>query len=113
MKHLTYADKSLLVGDEVADLLLQYAARLASSGVADAVEVHAISSDGDEVSATFLLGEGAPLMVESTTSTLPEPDNGEAIQHVTDGLSRLTPTAIESEMDDETIALDDLYYEQG
>lgn len=29
MKHLTYAEKSLLVGDEMADVLLEYAARLA------------------------------------------------------------------------------------
>ncbi len=112
MKHLTYADKSLLVGDEVADLLLQYSARLASSGVADTVEVHAISSDGDDVTATFLLGEGAPLMAETTTSSLPEPDNTDAVQHVTDGMSRLMPTAIESEMDPDTTALDDLYYER-
>jgi hypothetical protein len=111
MKHLTYANKSLLVGDEVADLLLQYSARLASSGSADTVEVHAIGSDGNDVTATFLLGEGAPLMAETSTTQLPEPDNTVAVQQITDGMSRITPTAIESDTDAGTAALDDLYYE--
>ena len=111
MKHLTYADKGLLVGDEIADLLLQYSARLASSGVADTIDVHAFSSDGDEVTATFLLGEGAPLMAETTRSGLPEPDNSEAVQQITERIGRLAPTAVESEMDPETTALNDLYNE--
>jgi hypothetical protein len=111
MKHVTYADKSLMVGDDTADMLLQYAARLASAGVADTIDVHAISSDGDEVVATFLLGEGAPLMAETTNSTLPEPDNSEAVELMTDRLARLQQTAVVSEFDAETAALDDLYYE--
>ena len=111
MKHLTYSDKSLLVGDEVADMLLQYAARLASAGVADTVDVHAVSSDGDDVTATFLLGEGAPLMAETTTSKLPEPDNNQAVRHMTDRMARLAPTAVASEMDAETTELNDMYNE--
>jgi hypothetical protein len=111
MKHLTYADKSLLVGDEIADLLLQYAARLASSGVADTIEVEAISSDGDGVTATFLLGEGAPLMAETTHSTVPEPDNSEAVKQINDRMGRLLPTAVASDPDPETAALNDLYNE--
>ena len=111
MRHLTYADKSLLVGDAVADMLLQYSAQLASSNVADTVEVHAISSDGDEVDAMFLLGKGAPLMSETTNSQLPEPDNTEAMEYMTDCLARLIPRAVASEPDAETAALDDLFYE--
>ena len=75
MKHITYAEKSLLVGDVAADLLLEYAAALGSTDQSDTVSLHAISSDGDEVEAMFLVGEGAPLMSETTTNTLPEPDN--------------------------------------
>jgi hypothetical protein len=111
MRHLTYADKSLLVGDEVAELLLRYSAKLASSNVADTVEVNAISSDGDEVRAMFLLGEGAPVMAETTTSQLPEPDNTEAVEYMTDRLAQLTPRAVASEPDAETTALNDLYNE--
>jgi hypothetical protein len=47
MKHITYAEKSLLIGDATADLLLEYAAALGSDGTSDSVSIHAISSDGD------------------------------------------------------------------
>jgi hypothetical protein len=82
MKHVTYAQKSLLFGDEAADLLLEYAATLADSNSADTVQIRAFGVDGDEVLATFLLSDGIDLMAESTHSPLPEPDNAEAIEHM-------------------------------
>jgi hypothetical protein len=91
MKHITFADKSLLIGDEAADLMLEYAAKLAGSSNADTVKLNAISSDGDEVVATFLLDAGAPLMAETTTSTLPEPDNTDAVAYMI-GQMALTST---------------------
>lgn len=90
MKHITYSDKSVLIGDEIADLLIEYAAELTTKGEADTVFVHAVSSDGDEVEANFLIGPGAPLMSETTTSTLPEPDNGKTIEYIRERLQRLT-----------------------
>jgi len=89
MKHITYAEKSLLVGDATADALLEYAAALSSRGRGESVTVHAISSDGDEVDATFLLGAGAPFMAESTTSTIPEPDNDQTVQAIRADLQRM------------------------
>jgi hypothetical protein len=75
MKHITYGDKSLLIGDEAADVLLEYAAVLGQHNTADDMVVHALGSDGDDVDATFLLGQGAPLMAETSTTRTPEPDN--------------------------------------
>lgn len=69
------ADKSLLIGDEAADLLLEYAALLAQIGRGDSVRIRAIGVDGDEVTVGFLLNSGTVLLVETSTSTLPEPDN--------------------------------------
>jgi len=92
MKHITFSDKSLMSGDEVVDLLLEYAAALARTSDADTVDISAISSDGDEVIATFLLDAGAPLMAETTNSTLPEPDNAEAIAYMRERMQRLTHT---------------------
>ena len=40
MKHLTFADKSLLIGDDAADALLEYAAILAGQAKADNVTVN-------------------------------------------------------------------------
>jgi hypothetical protein len=78
MQHVTMADKSLLVGDEVARLLLEYAALVAQVGTGSTVQVNAIDGSGDAVVASFLLNAGTVLMVESTHSPLPEPENGEA-----------------------------------
>jgi len=97
MKHLTYAEKSLLVGDSTADLLLEYAAALGTAGQADTVQVKAMSSDGDDVEATFLLGEGAPLMAETSTTKVPEPDNTEADTYLREKIQVLThPPVAES-----------------
>jgi len=90
MRHVTFADKNLLVGDDAADLLLEYAAALSSVGKADTVRVAAISSDGDAVVATFLLNAGSPLMAETTHSSLPEPDNEEVAQYMRERIDRLT-----------------------
>jgi hypothetical protein len=89
MKHITYAEKSLLLGNDTADALLDYAAALATVGRGESVTVHAISSDGDEVDATFLLGAGAPLMAETTTNTLPEPDNDATVHAIRADLQRM------------------------
>jgi hypothetical protein len=77
MKHLTYAEKSLLVGDVVADLVMEFGALLASIGKADTINLHAFGADGDEVVATLLLDAGSNLMVESTHTSIEEPDNAE------------------------------------
>jgi hypothetical protein len=82
MKHITFGDKSLLIGDAAADALLNYGAFLTSEGRGDTVKVHAISSDGDEVTASFLLGPGVTMMAETTYNRLPEPDNSAALDYM-------------------------------
>jgi len=89
MKHLTYADKSLLIGDETAELLLEYAAALATGHAADTVTVNAIGSDGDNVDATPLPGQGAPVMAETSTTNVPEPDNADANRYLRGELTGL------------------------
>jgi hypothetical protein len=80
------ADKSLLVGDEAGDLLLKYAALLAQIGRGDSVQLRAIGIDGDEVTAGFLLNSGTVMLVESSSSRLPEPDNREAVRYMQERL---------------------------
>jgi hypothetical protein len=100
MKHITYGDKSLLVGDDIADALLDYAAFMTTEGIGDTVEVHAISSDGDEVTASFLLGSGVTMMAETTHTSLPEPDNTQALEYIKEARTRalVRPTPM---MDDD------------
>ena len=94
MQHVTYADKTLLVGDDAADTLIRYAAALGRKQSSDDVRLKAISGDGDAVVATFLLSASAPLMIESTHSSLPEPDNTEVVEDMRKKISDLehTPT---------------------
>jgi hypothetical protein len=113
VKHVTFADKSLLVGDEIADLLLEYAALLASNRIADTVEVHAFGADGDEVVAKLLLGESAPLMSETTHTSLPDPDNLESEVYVREQIERLTSTPRPVPVDQSELerdSSDDLHY---
>jgi hypothetical protein len=96
MKHVTYAEKSLLVGTDAADLLLEYAAALGSAGRADNVEIRAIGVDGEEVVATFLLDPGSSLMAESSRSVLPEPDNDAISLYMRDAIRGLRGNPSES-----------------
>jgi len=90
MKHITYAEKSLLVGDEAADVLLEYAAALTTAGRGDKVDLDAIGGDGDEVVASFVLGQGVSIMAETTTSTAPEPPNSEVVAYMKEQIDRLS-----------------------
>lgn len=90
--HVTYSDKSLVLGDEIAALLVEYAAALGRDGSADSVTVHAIGADGGEVEATFLLNGGIALMAETTNTTVPEPDNDHVVAEVREKLAALTRT---------------------
>ncbi|MCU1481837.1 MAG: hypothetical protein JWQ19_2623 [Subtercola sp.] len=102
MKHITFGDKSLLVGDEVADTLLDYAALLTREASGDTVQVAAISSDGDAVTASFLLGSGVSMMAETTHSDLPEPENAEIVKYMKEAMMRalVRPTVMPADIDD-------------
>ncbi|MDQ4138149.1 MAG: hypothetical protein M3116_04805, partial [Actinomycetota bacterium] len=73
---------SLLVGDDAADALVEYAALVAQLGSGDSVQLNGIGVDGEKVTASFLLNSGTVLMAESTSSELPEPDNLEATAYM-------------------------------
>ena len=88
MKHITGADKSLLVGDEAATILLEYAAFLANRGMADTVEIESLTKTGERSSAIFLLNDGVSLVAESTHSDVEEPDNTVAVDYMREAMAR-------------------------
>jgi hypothetical protein len=81
------ADKSLLIGDEIADALIHYAAHLGRISSADDVPVRALGVDGEEVRLLLLLNSGVTLVAESTDSLLPEPDNADAVAYIAQRLA--------------------------
>jgi hypothetical protein len=93
MKHLTYADQSVLVGDEAADTLVRFAARLSDTSHADTVIMNAIDSGGDFIVASFVLGAGVNLMAQTTSSPLEEPDNREAVEYMNARMDQLDSPA--------------------
>ena len=99
MQHVTYADKSLLVGDDAAETLMRYAAALGRKQLSDDVRLDAVSGDGDEVTATFLLSASAPLMIETAHSSIPEPDNTDVVEHMKNEISDLEHAPTGSALD--------------
>jgi hypothetical protein len=93
VKHITYSDKSLLVGDEAADLLVEYSVLLGQHGTADTVTLHGFGADADEVDASFVLNQGTVLMAETTHTSMNEPDNDEAVMQMREKIMRLTSPA--------------------
>jgi hypothetical protein len=90
MKHVSYADKSLFMGDEAADTLLEYARLVADSGRADTVTLRSVSPDGNTVDASFLLDASTILMVETTNSEMQPPDNTDAVREMKDRIDAIT-----------------------
>jgi hypothetical protein len=90
MKHLTFANKNFLVGDAVADAIVEYAAALGERSSADTIDITAIGADGDEVAATLFLSTGVPLVAESSTAPFPEPNNTETEAYIEGRLALLS-----------------------
>lgn len=81
-------DALLLVGDAAADLLADYAVLVARVKTADSVRLNAYDEGGDYVQATLVLSSAAPILVESTNSNLPDPDNSEAEEYIRTQINR-------------------------
>jgi hypothetical protein len=94
MKQIVYAGKSLLVGDAVADKLFTYAILVANRGVADGVILNAVTSDGEHIEASLVLGSGASVMITTSSTVLPEPDNTDTITYLDEQISRLESPAL-------------------
>ncbi len=100
MKHVMYAEKSLLMGDEVVDLMMEYAVLLARHSSADSVDVEAIGTDGDVVTATFLIGPATIMVAETARSTFPEPENGEAVTYLREQIGLIKEPPLAHGLDD-------------
>ncbi len=101
MKHVTYAEKSLLMDDASAETLIEYAAALANSGGADRVHLKAVGVDGNKVEVEFLLNSATVLIVESASADLDLEPNDEAVRWMESRMDRIKhPPSAQTESPD-------------
>lgn len=89
MKHVTYGEKAHFLGNEAADTLVEYASALSNAEVSDTVTLSAVDDHGNSVEATFLLTPSTVMLVETSSSNMAEPENGEAIEYMRTRMERL------------------------
>ena len=92
MKHLQFGAKSLFVGDEAADLLIDYGAQIAQLKTGDRVDLRGFSSEGNQITTSFLLNGGTSLVAETTSLTFEEPDNSAAVAYMRQRIDALAMT---------------------
>ena len=82
MKLINYGDTDWLIGDDAADLLLEYSVLLAKHGTADSVSVDVLTANGEAQSVSLLIGPATMMTARPLVSSLAEPDNAGAIEDV-------------------------------
>lgn len=82
MKQVVYAEKALLMGDEVVELMMEYAVLLARKSSADSVDIEALDTEGNVVTATFLIGPATIMVAETARTTFAEPENETAVSYL-------------------------------
>lgn len=102
MMHVTFVGRTLLVGDEVAELIVEYAAALARCGGADTVRLTAYGADGDELQILLLLGQGVSVMAESSKIDMPELENRDVVSYMRQRLARTAVAPSSRPLDPET-----------
>ena len=75
MKHIHYDATTILVGDDVADAVIEYAAALSGGDRADTVEVPAVAPDGTMTTTKILIGPASELVVEDAEDDVLEVDD--------------------------------------
>lgn len=84
MKRVTYAETSLLLDDDAADWLLEYARALGTVDGTDTVSLRGLNRTGEHVEATFLLNASTQLVAESARGAETPPPNDEVVRYMQD-----------------------------
>jgi hypothetical protein len=90
MKHVSFGEKALLMGDDVADALLEYARLVGDNGGADTVTLTAIGPDGSTTEVGILLNSSTTLVIESTHSDVVPPDNSDVVRDLRERMQAIT-----------------------
>ena len=79
MKLLNYGDTEWLVGDEAAELLMDYSVLMARVNNADSVNVTMLDNHGTPQNLNILIGPATMMTSRETETEFPEPENASAV----------------------------------
>jgi hypothetical protein len=96
VKELVYAGRTVLVGDEAADAVVDYTTVLARMRSADSVELEALTEDGRPVRVYCVLGTVAPVMAQTAVGDEAEPDNASQVDYMRAAIRRLDPDLMDA-----------------
>jgi len=82
MKLINYGDTAWLLGDEAAELLMNYSVLMARQNKADSINVTMLDSAGGEQNLNILIGPATMMTSQDTDSTFPEPENAATVADV-------------------------------
>jgi len=80
MKQLRYLEQTWLIGDVTAGILLDHAAALARSGLAEHISLRVLDVNGAPAQIEFLIGPATMMTAEPAPNEFPAPDNDEMEQ---------------------------------
>lgn len=109
MMHVMYGEKSLLMADDSADALLEYAGAIAETAGGDTVHMRAVGHDGNEVEVAFLLNSGTSLVIETASAAMEPPANTEVVEEIrrkTATLRNPPPAHPAEPLDEENVLLE-------
>ena len=89
MKQLRYGERTWLVGDAIADALLDHAAALARADLAEHVALDVLDINGMPDRVEFLLGPATMMTAEPVPEEFEDPDNAEVERSMRERTSKL------------------------
>jgi hypothetical protein len=89
MREVAYAGGSFLTGDEIADVLLEYAAELANADRAATVHIPSIDAGGEVRDVVIVIGPASQVLSEPVHSAVDDPDAGDFVTEVTERINQL------------------------
>lgn len=84
MKALVYAGNALRTGDEIAQVVMEYAASLAGASRADTVVIPVRTASGALGAATLLLGPASQIVAEDAPDELEEIEDAAVVADLRD-----------------------------
>lgn len=96
MKLLNYGDTEWLVGDEAAQLLMDYSVLMARVNTADSINVTMLDRHGEPQNLNILIGPATMMTSRESPGLYPEPENASAVAEIREKIAAIEePTPVQ------------------